>query len=77
MIVLYNPKVTRPPNRRFPLSILSLAAMLEGREEYALVDGNLDPNPKDTLAALLREKPVELLASTVMPGPQTKSAVET
>lgn len=77
MIVLYNPKVTRPPNRRFPLSILSLAAMLEGRDEYAIVDGNLDPNPQDMLAALLREKPVELLASTVMPGPQTKSAVET
>lgn len=77
MIVLYNPKVTRPPNRRFPLSILSLAALLEGHEEYAIVDGNLDPNPKETLAALLREKPVELLASTVMPGPQTKSAVET
>jgi len=77
MIVLYNPKVTRPPNRRFPLSILSLAAMLEGHEEYAIVDGNLDANPKDTLAALLREKQVELLASTVMPGPQTKSAVET
>jgi anaerobic magnesium-protoporphyrin IX monomethyl ester cyclase len=77
MIVLYNPKVTRPPNRRFPLSILSIAAMLEGREEYAIVDGNLDPRPQETIAALLRENPVELLAVTVMPGPQTRSAVET
>ena len=77
MIVLYNPWTTRPCNRRFPLSVLSLAAMLEGREEYAIVDGNLDPNPKKTLVALMREKAVELLAVTVMPGPQTKSAVET
>lgn len=77
MIVLYNPKVTRPPNRRFPLSVLSIAAMLEGHEEYAIVDGNLDPSPQESIAALMRDKPVELLAVTVMPGPQTKSAVET
>ncbi len=77
MIVLYNPKATTPRNRRFPLSILSMAAMLEGREEYAIVDGNLDPSPRETLVALMQEHPVELLAVTVMPGPQTKSAVET
>ena len=77
MIVLYNPWATRSRNRRFPLSVLALAAMLDGREEYEIVDGNLDPNPKETLLELMREKPVELLAVTVMPGPQTKSAVET
>ena len=60
-----------------PLSVLSIAAMLEGREEYVIVDGNLDPRPKDTLLALMQQHKVELLASTVMPGPQTKSAVET
>jgi anaerobic magnesium-protoporphyrin IX monomethyl ester cyclase len=76
MIVLYNPKATRYRNRRFPLSVLSVAAVLEGREEYAIVDGNLDPRPTDTLAAMLQSKPVELLAVTVMPGPQTRSAVE-
>jgi hypothetical protein len=60
MIVLYNPKATRrPSNRRLPLSVLSIAAVLEGREEYEIVDGNLDPNPQKTLAALMREKPVE------------------
>jgi len=76
MIVLYNPKATRYRNRRFPLSVLSIAAVLEGQEEYAIVDGNLDPDPTETIASLLREKPVEVLAVTVMPGPQTKSAVE-
>src|ERR1700746_331381 len=75
MIVLYNPKATRPRTRRFPLSILAIAAVLEGREEVAIVDGNLDPEPTNTLLALLRERPVEMLAVTVMPGPQTMGGV--
>jgi radical SAM superfamily enzyme YgiQ (UPF0313 family) len=49
--------------------------VLEGREDYAIVDGNLDPHPTETLVALIRERPVELLAVTVMPGPQTVGAV--
>jgi anaerobic magnesium-protoporphyrin IX monomethyl ester cyclase len=75
MIVLYNPKATKPRNRRFPLSILAIAASLEGREEFAIVDGNLDPHPTESIAALLRKHAVELLAVTVMPGPQTVGAV--
>jgi anaerobic magnesium-protoporphyrin IX monomethyl ester cyclase len=75
MIVLYNPKATRPRNRRFPLSILSMAAVIEGKEPYAIVDGNLDPSPTQSLVALLREHPAVLLAVTVMPGPQTVGAV--
>jgi radical SAM superfamily enzyme YgiQ (UPF0313 family) len=77
MILLYNPKATRFRNRRLPLSVLSIAAMLEGKEEYAIVDGNLDPHPTETLVALLKEHPVELLAVSVMPGPQTVGAVAT
>ncbi len=76
MIVLYNPKAARHRNRRLPLSILSIAAILEGREDYAIIDGNLDPHAHETLLSLLHEKPVELLAVTVMPGPQTRSAVQ-
>jgi anaerobic magnesium-protoporphyrin IX monomethyl ester cyclase len=75
MILFYNPKATRPRNRRFPLSILSIAAVVEGKEEYAIVDGNLDPNPTESLIAVIKERPVELLAVTVMPGPQTVGAV--
>jgi anaerobic magnesium-protoporphyrin IX monomethyl ester cyclase len=76
MIVLYNPKATRYRNRRFPLSVLAIAAVLEGREEYAIIDGNLDPRPLEALQAIMRSRPVDLLAVTVMPGPQTRSAVE-
>jgi anaerobic magnesium-protoporphyrin IX monomethyl ester cyclase len=77
MILLYNPKATKYRSRRLPLSILSIAAVLEGREQYAVVDGNLDLHPTETLTQLIKENPVELLAVTVMPGPQTVSAVET
>src|ERR1700752_2170062 len=75
MILFYNPKATKPRNRRFPLSILAIAAVVEGKEEYAIVDGNLDPHPTESLIALIKEHPVELLAVTVMPGPQTVGAV--
>jgi radical SAM superfamily enzyme YgiQ (UPF0313 family) len=75
VILFYNPKATKPRNRRLPLSILSIAATVEGREEYAIVDGNLDPNPTHTLIALIKAHAVELLAVTVMPGPQTVGAV--
>ena len=75
MILFYNPKATRPKNRRFPLSILAIAAIIEGKEEYAIVDGNLDPDPTKTLVQIIREHSVELLAVTVMPGPQTVGAV--
>jgi hypothetical protein len=77
VILFLHPRATRPKNRRFPLSILAIAAVVEGKEDYAIVDGNLDPNPGETIAALMREHPVDLLAVTVMPGPQTRSAVET
>src|SRR5579864_6997866 len=75
MILFYNPKATRYRNRRLPLSILSIASMLQGKEEYAIVDGNLDPNPTETLVSIIQNSSVELLAVTVMPGPQTVGAV--
>src|SRR5271165_267708 len=75
MIVFYNPKATKPRNRRLPLSILAIAAVIEGKERYAIVDGNIDPHPTESLIALIQERSVELLAVTVMPGPQTVGAV--
>ncbi|HEX6806198.1 MAG TPA: radical SAM protein [Terriglobales bacterium] len=77
MIVFYNPKATKPKNRRFPLSILSMGAVVEGREDYVIVDGNLDPHPTETILSLMKSQAVELLAATVMPGPQTVGAVST
>ena len=75
MILFLNPRATRKGNQRYPLSILALAAMIEGREDYAIVDGNIDDDPRLALEKIMRERPARLLAVTVMPGPQTRSAV--
>ena len=75
MIILLHPRSTRPKNRRFPLSVLSLAAVMEGREDYVIIDGNVDPDPGATLDRVMRETPAELLAVSVMPGPQMAAAI--
>ena len=62
MIILLHPRATKPKNRRFPLSILSLAAVLEGKAEYSIVDGNIDPHPERMLDSIVRNHDVELLA---------------
>jgi radical SAM superfamily enzyme YgiQ (UPF0313 family) len=76
MIILFHPKATKTKNRRFPLSVLALAAVLEGREEYAIVDGNVDPDPVGTILSLIEHNSVELLAVAVMPGVQMVAAIE-
>jgi anaerobic magnesium-protoporphyrin IX monomethyl ester cyclase len=75
MILLFNPRATKPRNRRLPLSVLSLAAILEGREEYVIVDGNVEDYPYDSISKLITEHNIELLAVTVMPGPQMAAAI--
>jgi anaerobic magnesium-protoporphyrin IX monomethyl ester cyclase len=75
VILFLNPRATRKGNQRYPLSILALAAMIEGREDYAIVDGNIDDDPRVAMEKIMRERTVRLLAVTVMPGPQTRAAV--
>jgi anaerobic magnesium-protoporphyrin IX monomethyl ester cyclase len=75
MIILLHPRSTKPKNRRFPLAVLSLAAVLEGKEEYAIVDGNADPRPEETLDRLASRGDVTMLAVSVMPGPQMVAAI--
>src|ERR1700683_2928410 len=45
MIILSHPRATKPRNCRLPLAVLALAAVLEGREEYRIIDGNLEEDP--------------------------------
>lgn len=77
MVILYHPRSTRPRSRRFPLAALSLGAMLEGREQYSIVDGNVDPHPLASISRLIQMQQVELLGVSVMPGPQMVAAMET
>lgn len=75
MIILFNPRATKPRNCRFPLSVMALAAVLEGKEEYEIVDGNIDDNAVETMLNLIQLQEVELIAVTVMPGPQMAAAM--
>ena len=77
MIVLLNPRATRPRNCRLPLSVMALAAVLEGREEYAIVDGNIERDPTAQILQLIDQHNVEMLGVTCMPGPQMAAAMET
>src|ERR1700721_2239422 len=76
MIILYHPRATQPRNRRLPLAVLALAAVLEGREEYEIVDGNLEDKPVEAVLALIVAPPVLLLGVSAMPGPQMAAAME-
>jgi pyruvate-formate lyase-activating enzyme len=75
MIVLFNPRSGKPRNRRFPLSVLSLAAVIEGREDYTILDGNLTPFEENETWSAPPGRAPELLAVSVMPGPQLASAI--
>jgi radical SAM superfamily enzyme YgiQ (UPF0313 family) len=78
MIVLYNPLSTTPGKQPLPLSLLSLAAVLEGRHSWRLVDGNVVSDPAAAILEQLSRVPsseATLLAVTVMPGPQLTQAV--
>ncbi len=74
-VILVNPKMCSPRSVRLPLSLLALGAVLEGRHDYRIVDGNLDPDAVGTVLSLLSEEPCALLAVTVMPGPQVATAI--
>ena len=77
MIILFHPRATRPRNRRLPLAVLALAAVLEGREEYEIVDGNVEDDPASIILRLIDTHNVELLGVSCMPGPQMVAAMET
>ena len=75
MIILFHPRSTKPKNRRLPLSVLYLGAVLEGREEYEIVDGNVEADPWAKIDWLVQNHRVEMLGVSVMPGPQLLQAV--
>jgi anaerobic magnesium-protoporphyrin IX monomethyl ester cyclase len=79
MIVLFNPLSTSPGKQPLPLSLMTLAAVLEQRGDvWSLVDGNISADPAGQIIAHLSAVPrtaIALLAVTVMPGPQLTQAV--
>ncbi len=72
-IVLYNPKSNSSGKRILPMSILALGAVLEGRYQYNIVDGNVEMYPLEAIRDFIRAG-ANLIAVTVMPGPQLAQA---
>lgn len=75
MIVLFNPWSTPSAKKPLPMSLLAIASMLEGRVDYAIVDGNLEDDPVGRILEIGRRRRLTALAVTVMPGPQLEAAV--
>ena len=79
MIIFFNPISTSPGKQPLPLSVLSLAAVVESSDSWHLVDGNLDSDPAARIleiAARAHTGELVVLAVTVMPGPQVAQAVK-
>jgi anaerobic magnesium-protoporphyrin IX monomethyl ester cyclase len=75
MIVLVNPWSTPSTKKPLPMSLLSLAALLEGAFDYRIVDGNIENDVVGRVAALAEQTRVTAVGVTVMPGPQLQHAV--
>src|SRR3990172_3265424 len=73
-IIFFNPK-SGIYNHRIPLSILQIAASVQNKYEYVIVDGNLETDPWVKIEDYLKSGELKYFASTVMPGPQTKQAI--
>lgn len=73
-VLFFNPRAAES-KARVPNSILSIAASVEGKYDYAIVDGNLENDPKKVLFDYLATGAYGVFASTVMPGPQLKQAI--
>src|SRR5258708_31521041 len=74
-VLLFNPKSTSPGKQRLPLSLLSVAAVINRDYNVELIDGNLIADPAAYLIERATATGAKLLAVTVMPGPQLAQAV--
>ena len=73
-VLFFNPRAVES-KARVPNSILSIASSIEGKYEYAIVDGNLEKNPRKLIFEYIDKGEYKVFASTVMPGPQLKQAI--
>jgi anaerobic magnesium-protoporphyrin IX monomethyl ester cyclase len=73
-VLLFNPK-SCDYNYRIPNSILSIAASIDGKFDYVIVDGNLEPDPYSKIASYFNTGGFRYFGCTVMPGPQLHQAI--
>jgi anaerobic magnesium-protoporphyrin IX monomethyl ester cyclase len=73
-VLLFNPR-SQNYKARLPNSILQVAASIEGKFDYVIVDGNLEDDPWPKIESYLDDGSIGYFACTVMPGPQLKQAI--
>ncbi len=74
-VLLINPRMGTPRNAGLPLSILHLAAVLDGYRPWSILDGNLGVDVARAALDRLSARPHALVGITVMPGPQVLPAI--
>jgi anaerobic magnesium-protoporphyrin IX monomethyl ester cyclase len=73
-VLLFNPK-SAVAKHRIPNSIMNIAASVDGKFDWTIVDGNCELDPYEKIACHLRSGVYRYVGMTVMPGPQTKQAI--
>src|SRR5215212_1499372 len=73
-VLLFNPRASNH-KPRIPNSVLQIAASIEGKHEWIIVDGNLEADPWSKLESHLAFGQIKFFGCTVMPGPQLKQAI--
>jgi anaerobic magnesium-protoporphyrin IX monomethyl ester cyclase len=73
-VLLFNPKSANFKHR-VPNSILNIAASINGKYEWTIVDGNCESDPYRRISDHLATGEYRYIGFTIMPGPQTKQAI--
>ena len=72
-VLLFNPRAAKH-KPRIPNSVLQVAASIDGKYDWAIIDGNREEHPAAKIFHYLRSGAYEYFACTVMPGPQLQQA---
>ncbi|PWK79180.1 radical SAM superfamily enzyme YgiQ (UPF0313 family) [Mucilaginibacter oryzae] len=73
-ILLFNPRSANN-KYRIPNSILNIAASVEGKYDWVIVDGNCELDPMVKINSYLSTGGFKYFGFTVMPGPQLRQAI--
>ncbi len=73
-VLLFNPRALKL-KPRIPNSVLQVAASIDGKFDWVIVDGNREQNPAEKIYKMLESGEFGYFASTVMPGPQLQQAI--
>jgi radical SAM superfamily enzyme YgiQ (UPF0313 family) len=73
-VLLFNPRSANN-KYRIPNSILNIAASVEGKYEWVIIDGNCEHDPLAKILSYLDTGEFRYLGFSVMPGPQLRQAI--